>query len=416
MKQEDQILIEILADFVNERSMRRLPGVSLEVLYETAQKHNVTGIVAAMLMPVLKGREKDPLYRKFQEAQMATVFRSVLLKEEVERFAACMEEAQIPYAFFKGYELREWYPVPELRTMSDVDVLVRDEDMEKTAEVLTGLGYTREEGGNAVWTYQKEPFSYEVHRRLAYGKYWNKVDYEGYFAGAVNRLIPGPEDPDGKKYRRYLSREDHFIFLCFHLAKHLHSSGAGIRMVMDIALFLKQHQREMDWGYLWEQARMLQMERFIKTILCAVKEWFGIPSEDDLVREKAADEWPVETATVLTLEKLAHYIMTGGIFGFERDDSIRRLRKGVDGRGKEAAILIKARAFWKLIFPPLKHMTYFMPALEKYPVLLPAAWVKRWCLGWQKRWKVQAAFRGFDKGKNVDEARQQYLLLKKIGL
>ena len=341
---------------------------------------------------------------------MATVYRSVLLEEEVKAFAARMEEAQVPYAFFKGCELRDLYPTPELRTMGDVDVLVRDEDMARTAAVLRELGYRKEEGGSAVWVLKKDRFSYEVHRRLAFGTYWNKVDYEGYFAGAFSRLIPG----EGS--RRFFSPEDHFVFLCFHLAKHLNSSGAGIRMVMDLALFLKQHQREMDWGYLWEQARMLQMERFIKTILCAVKEWFGIPSEDDLVREKAADEWPVETATVLTLEKLAHYIMTGGIFGFERDDSIRRLRKGVDGRGKEAAILIKARAFWKLIFPPLKHMTYFMPALEKYPVLLPAAWVKRWCLGWQKRWKVQAAFRGFDKGKNVDEARQQYLLLKKIGL
>ena len=30
--------------------------------------------------------------------------------------------------------------------------------------------------------------------------------------------------------------------MCFHLAKHLNSTGAGIRMVMDLALFLKAYQ------------------------------------------------------------------------------------------------------------------------------------------------------------------------------
>ena len=102
-----------------------------------------------------------------------------------------MEEEKIPYAFFKGYELRELYPVPELRTMGDVDVLVRDEDLERTAEVLCGLGYQKEEGGSAVWALKKDNFSYEVHRRLAFGSYWNDVDYEGYFAAAFDRLTTG---------------------------------------------------------------------------------------------------------------------------------------------------------------------------------------------------------------------------------
>ena len=144
-----------------------------------------------------------------------------------------MEEENTRSSVFKGYELRELYPVPELRTMGDVDVLVRDEDLERTAEVLCGLGYQKEEGGGAVWAFKKDNFTYEVHRRLAFGSYWNDVDYEGYFAAAFDRLTTG----EGS--RRYFTPEDHFIFLCFHLAKHLNSTGAGIRMVMDLALFLK---------------------------------------------------------------------------------------------------------------------------------------------------------------------------------
>lgn len=201
MKREDQILIDLLADFVNGQSPGALPEVSLDALYQTACKHNVTGVVAEMLHPFLENAE-EPAVRKLQESHMATVFRSVLLKEEVKLFSARMEEEKIPYAFFKGYELRELYPVPELRTMGDVDVLVRDEDLERTAEVLCGLGYQKEEGGSAVWALKKDNFSYEVHRRLAFGSYWNDVDYEGYFAAAFDRLTTG----EGS--RRYFTPED----------------------------------------------------------------------------------------------------------------------------------------------------------------------------------------------------------------
>ena len=206
MKREDQILIDLLADFVNGQSPGALPEVSLDALYQTACKHNVTGVVAEMLHPFLENAE-EPAVRKLQESHMATVFRSVLLKEEVKLFSARMEEEKIPYAFFKGYELRELYPVPELRTMGDVDVLVRDEDLERTAEVLCGLGYQKEEGGSAVWALKKDNFSYEVHRRLAFGSYWNDVDYEGYFAAAFDRLTTG----EGS--RRYFTPEDFWLLV-----------------------------------------------------------------------------------------------------------------------------------------------------------------------------------------------------------
>ena len=114
--------------------------------------------------------------------------------------------------------------------------------MGKKCKVKLDVGtvYQKEEGGGAVWAFKKDNFTYEVHRRLAFGSYWNDVDYEGYFAAAFNRLTTG----EGS--RRYFTPEDHFIFLCFHLAKHLNSTGAGIRMVMDLALFLKAYQDTLD--------------------------------------------------------------------------------------------------------------------------------------------------------------------------
>ena len=68
----------------------------------------------------------------------------------------------------------------------------------------------------------------------------------------------------------------------------------------------------------------------------------------------------------------------------------------------------------KLMYPGRKHMEAFLPALEHYPWLLPVAWIRRWKMGLQQRERVEASLSGFHE--NVDEAREQYFLLKKIGL
>ena len=70
----------------------------------------------------------------------------------------------------------------------------------------------------------------------------------------------------------------------------------------------------------------------------------------------------------------------------------------------------------RIAFPKKKHMVHFIPALERYPVLLPASWIKRWRLGLQNRWKMKAAFKGIDQSESLEEAKMQYRLLKKIGL
>ena len=98
----------------------------------------------------------------------------------------------------------------------------------------------------------------------------------------------------------------------------------------------------------------------MKTVLYASGEWFGIPANIDPADVQADAD---------TLDQLKYYIMTGGIFGFERDDSIRRLRSGISGRTERASFLIRLKALWRIAFPKKKHMVYFIPALERYPVL-----------------------------------------------
>ena len=59
-------------------------------------------------------------------------------------------------------------------------------------------------------------------------------------------------------------------------------------------------------------------------------------------------------------------------------------------------------------------MKDFLPELENHPALLPVAWVKRWYLVLRNKEKMKKGLKIF-RG-NVEEAKRQWKLLKKIGL
>ena len=45
-------------------------------------------------------------------------------------------------------------------------------------------------------------------------------------------------------------------------------------MVMDIALYIKQYGKQMDWGYIWDEADKIELDAFIKKLLYICSRWF----------------------------------------------------------------------------------------------------------------------------------------------
>lgn len=221
--------------------------------------------------------------------------------------------------FFKDAQLRKLYPVPELRTMGDLDCLIRQKERAKAHQLMEQLGYCCEIDSEPVWVYHRDGVVIEMHTQVAGGELGNGFDYQAYFSNAINHVV-------GQDGRLYLEREYHFCYLICHIAKHLCSTGAGVRMIADIAAFLHQYRDQMNWKCV---ECMLQESHLWKTAtavygLC--QRWFGL-------------EPPVPWAgSEQILDDLEAYIVTGGIIEFETHDMgdvYRRnaLRGGVASSG-----------------------------------------------------------------------------------
>lgn len=397
---EMQWMVKLLDAYINEKDIELPASLPYEKLYKAAKAHSVVPIIFQKLFTLDSDRAKvsGEIQETFRKSYISAAYLSSLQDFSVAEFGEKLAEHGIEYVPVKGYVIKKLYPEPELRTMSDIDFLIREEDRIKIDEILKNLGYQREGLGSNVWTYKRGVVAFEVHINLAGQKYWNDVDYIEYFS----KLFQKSRAIDGKT-ERHLTLEDHFLFLCFHLAKHLCSTGAGIRMILDIALYVKHYQKQMDWDYIWQEADKLKLKEFIENLLFICKQWFHI--------ETTVSSKKMENQTHILFEE---YILSGGVFGFERDDSIRRLRKGIREAGSNGKLLVKIRALLYLAFPDRKHMKDFLPALEKYPVLLPVAWVKRWGMGIHNKERVKRSLENFNE--NVDAAKWQWELLKRIGL
>lgn len=121
------------------------------------------------------------------------------------------------------------------------------ERFEQAHGLMTDLGYECESDKGDVWVYRRGSVSIEMHTRIA------------------GNCI-------------FLSREYHFCFLIYHIAKHLSSTGAGIRMFLDIAVFLRCYGKEFDWKQAEELLRGSGLSRTagaMKTRGRDIKKAFG---------------------------------------------------------------------------------------------------------------------------------------------
>ncbi|MEE1504720.1 MAG: nucleotidyltransferase family protein [Acutalibacteraceae bacterium] len=263
-----------------------------------------------------------------------------------------LSESKIPHMPVKGWYLRSLYPVPELRTFGDIDILINKQDRQKTDEIFIKNGYSVKENWEPTYTYNKGLSKCEVHTELMDSDLGKGKQVISYFSNAL-------ETAENDVGERFSPQKDlHLIYLFCHLAKHLYTGGAGIRMYMDITLFLKAYAGIFDFEKISEDFKKLNLDRFFKTVVFACSEWFQI----DLPFE-------INDITPDSLEALKKYTFGADLFGKTRDKSIISLRN--DEFGSKESVLKDT------LFPNAKKIEERYKFIKGRKYLLPLAWIAR---------------------------------------
>lgn len=398
MKREEKFLVRCLRGFLSgeQNLYPRQEDFPWDQFLKLARIHGVGGMVylAVRDSERVPGKIKNDLKHQFDFA-VACAIRRDLLMSEVES-ALCRSE--IKHIYFKGYEICRYYPVPEVRMMSDVDILIRKEDCERVEKAMGDAGYIQQNKGYKGYVYYKDSLVLEIHTAFG-GEPENGADFSGWIGGGFEY---GRFDGDG--YTGFFQPSYHFVYLVYHAAKHFNSAGAGIRMFLDLAVFWNRYKDELDGQEINRNLCQMKLDVFAGMAFWLCNHWFGteIPWEQE----------PEEDLR----EIIAEYMFSGGIYGHhKRSISHVYLRRAVNEQNEGSRKRQKLRVMIQYFFPGRKQMEGFLPSVKKYPFLLPAAWIIRAYQGLflRKNHSINV-IRGIEKGSA--DAEKEFRMLKRLGL
>ena len=305
--------------------------------------------VAALPGEWLKSHPIAPEWSKYCSLQQGQWVRVMHAQDEL---ISLMESHHISSVIIKGAAAAMYYPYPTLRSMGDVDVLVKREDHEKAAELLEANGYTLTADKDHVghhYNYSKDKISIELHKRLPV------IDDED------EQLLTLFEDGIDQRIWRVTAGSNKFpvfppflngLVLIFHINQHLRS-GLGLRQIIDWMMYVNQLSTT-QWEELKTMLQRVGMEKLALTTTAMCQRYLGLKSC-----------FPgCETVNPLICDELMGFILAKGNFG---------KKAGLDGKMEMFSLLATERGgfFRRLQAGGLCQWK----AAREHRVLRPFAWI-----------------------------------------
>ena len=305
----------------------------------------------ALSFPFLNGHCPDKALLQDWETAFYNISCQMANYEfETERLLSALEEAGIRHCLIKGYVLRNYYPYRDMRTMGDVDLLVDQASLEQAYQVFTTLGFCRTNQIAYEHTYQKGALTYEVHTRLIFARLGTKIDCAEYFDSWQTHMTQSARG--AMTYE--LEPDFHILYLLVHLAKHFYFGGFGLRMLLDIYVFLGRFPN-LPWDSINRQLREMRLDLFAGYVSAFLERWYSVKIPG------------VPTVEPSKLDLFTQNMLDGSTFFSTKDEEKREIH----------ARRVALSQLFRILFPSFDHMAVNHSYIEKRPYLLPVAWLHR---------------------------------------
>ena len=278
-----------------------------------------------------------------------STFRTFTQMVTMKQITEALEKNGVRHQVLKGAITKTLYPSPEMREMSDIDLVVYDESLDKAAAVLEGMGY---KNYGIIKHHMILESPTKVHVEVHWCLFDQNADHKQYvyFKDNFKATLKA-----GCQYTYEFSIEDFYVYMIAHMSKHFFETGCGIRNLLDIYVYRNKLGDKMDKAYVEEELSK-----------CGIKDF------DDHMTELAYI-WMDDKECPEFFENLFAYMVDSGIYGKSENGVWGQLAKEVNKDNANCKI--------RYYFPSFEFMKEKYPWLAKMPVLLPAAWVCRGVTG-----------------------------------
>lgn len=343
------LLIALLRNAIKGEAINRdaiekfLNDEKLATLFKVSKKHDVAHLVCFALEQ--NGFNFDgETWKSFVAEKKQAKLRYEMIRADIDEIFACFEEEGIDYIPLKGAIIREHYPEPWMRTSCDIDILVREKELDRAVKALVE-GHQYKTDGKKTY-HDISLFSpFGMHLELHH----NIKESEPKYDALLSQVWDYSYKADGGEHKYVQSNEFLMLHLIAHMAYHFVNGGCGLRSVVDIWIL----EQELDFdkeafGELLNKAGLCEFYRVIRML---GSYWM--------------EQRETEEKIVLDVEK---HVLLGGAYG-------TRTQNATAGRVKKGG---RFKYFWTRIFMPYKSLTILYPVIKKHKILTPFCQVARW--------------------------------------
>lgn len=259
-------------------------SVNWDSLAELAALHGVVGLVRRNLV-ALGASETLPsdAWQQVQNAANQVAFDGMLHARQLAQVIGALRNAGIEPVALKGVALADLlYDDPTVRPSTDLDVLVRPEQLPDALNVLQALG-AQMPLQNEIDFQRRHSYDLSCVLPPAAGKatlvelHWHlaprglfDLDLDGWRSRCQSF------DLDGTAALRF-APEEQLLHLALHMRKHRY---VGLRWLADVAELLRRFSADLDWRYVDAAALRAGLQTLLFVTVTQAKQYLGAPCPD----------------------------------------------------------------------------------------------------------------------------------------
>ena len=333
LRREDKLLLQCLTAEPDDRSVSRLVHFTAsdwDLMVEQSVKHAVASLLYQQVKRFGPSFRVPPdVLERLRGIYLINAARNMRLYHELSNVLKMFNDEGIPVIVLKGMHIAEIvYENIGLRSMTDMDLLFRKQDLAIAQRKLMEAGY------------------YPHNNRLPLDIHWSiehnivpplPIDEEGLWQRAQPASIAGVEV-------LVLSSEDLLLHLCLHLSFHHLFGFAGVRTLYDIRETIRHYKTTMDWDELKGRAREWRAGNAIYLALLLAKELVNAEVSDSILATLKSDY--TDSHKQWAIQQMFNGAADGGLLSpffcfLWRPVSLRK----------------KAAYFLKFMFPPPEYVS-----------------------------------------------------------
>jgi hypothetical protein len=255
-----------------------------ETVLQWAAHHHVTPLLYHHVHDLNPGAVPPEALDELRARSRGIAARNLKFTLELLWLLQELEAAGAPGVIWKGPALAyTLYPSPELRTFSDLDIILQPEDRHRARAVLNRRGYRASSDEDELFGKGSQDATlWNPDTRISVDLHWGSVpryrapvaDFRLFWFQSTTHIVLGSE-------LRVLEPDIHLLGLCAHGAKHGPFPWPALKWITDVEAYLRTYPPEW-WTPVLERARKEGCLRMVLLGLALAEDVLGTPLPRDI--------------------------------------------------------------------------------------------------------------------------------------